>query len=213
MLKAVIFDMDGVVINSEPVSYRADKELFRQLGLDVPDAVYASLVGTAPHNNMQKLKELYDISLAQAALLDKRYKVYFDVFDKATDLELMPGVLEFITLLKQKGIKVLLATSAIKAKIERVFKRFNLDSYFDAVISGEDFEFSKPHPAIFLEAVNRTGYNKNECIIIEDSTNGIAAAKAAGVYCVAYKSPHGLPQDTDAADKIITDFRELISMF
>ncbi|WP_116788019.1 HAD family hydrolase [Flavobacterium psychrotrophum] len=213
MLKAVIFDMDGVVINSEPVSYRADKELFRQLELDVPDAVYASFVGTAPHNNMQKLKELYDISLTQAALLDKRYKVYFDVFDKATDLELMPGVLEFISELRQKGIKVLLATSAIKAKIERVFKRFNLDSYFDAVISGEDFEFSKPHPAIFLEAVNRTGYNKNECIIIEDSTNGIAAAKAAGVYCVAYESPHGLPQDTGAADKIITDFRELISMF
>ena len=213
MLKAVIFDMDGVVINSEPISYRADKELFRQLDITVPDAIYSSFVGTAPHNNMQRLKELYTIPLTHSELLDKRYKVYFDVFDKADDLSLMPGVIDFIKYLKERGITVILATSAIRTKIERVFKRLGISDYFDDVISGEDFEFSKPNPAIFLEAVKRTGFTKEECIIIEDSTNGITAAKGAGVYCVAYNSSHGLPQDTDAADKIITDFSELISMF
>lgn len=209
MVKAVIFDMDGVVINSEPISYRADKELFRQLNIDVPDTVYGSFVGTAPHNNMQRLKELYTIPLTHSELLDKRYKVYFDVFDKADDLSLMPGVSDLIKYLKEKGITVILATSAIRAKIERVFKRLGISDYFDDVISGEDFEFSKPNPAIFLEAVKRTGFTRNECIIIEDSTNGIAAAKAAGVYCIAYKSEHGLPQDTSAADIVITDFSEV----
>lgn len=161
---------------------------------------------------MQKLKELYTIPLTHAELLDKRYKVYFDVFDKAEDLTLMPGIIDFIKYLKDKRLTVILATSAIRAKIERVFKRLSLDGYFDDVISGEDFEFSKPNPAIFIEAVKRTGFSKEECIVIEDSANGIAAAKAAGVYCIAYKSGHGLPQEIGAADVEISDFKDVIAL-
>jgi beta-phosphoglucomutase len=118
-------------------------------------------------------------------------------------------VKDLIMDLHTHGIKLILASSAARRKIDKVFARFGLYPYFDEVISGEDFEFSKPHPAIFLEAVAKSGFEKSECIIIEDSTNGIQAAKAAGVYCIAYVSGHGLPQDTSGADKLITDFKEL----
>ena len=208
-IRAVIFDMDGVVINSEPLGFRANTELFKQLGLEVPESVYATFVGTAPHNNMQKLKQLYDIKLTFPELVDFRSKIYFDLFDKAEDLQLMPGFLDFITHLKANGIVTILATSSFREKIKRVFEKFPLAACFDDVVSGEDFEFTKPDPAIFIEAVKRTGFDKSECIIIEDSTNGIKAAKAAGVYCVAYKTGHGVTQDMTDADKIITDFSEL----
>ena len=201
--------MDGVVVNTEPIGYRANKELFRSLNIEVPDEVYATFIGSSDKNNMQKLKDLYNLEHTREQLLDEKYKYYFNVFDTATDLELMPGVEDLLKYLHAKGIKLLLASSAAKRKIEKVFSRFGLHHYFDEIISGEDFEFSKPHPAIFEEAVLKSGYRKDECIIIEDSTNGIIAAKAAGVYCVAYKSGHGLPQDTSAADKIITDFSEV----
>jgi len=104
---------------------------------------------------------------------------------------------------------LLLASSASNRKIEKVFTRFELHHYFDHKISGEDFEESKPNPAIFLEAVNRSGFSKDECIVIEDSTNGIKAAKAAGIYCIGYNSGQTMGQDTSLADMVITDFSQL----
>jgi len=211
-MKAVIFDMDGVVINSEPLGLRANTELFKQLGLDVPKSVYATFVGTAPTDNMRKLKQLYTIPLEYSELIAFRSKIYFDLFNKAEDLQLMPGILDFIANLKANGIVTILATSSFREKIKRVFDKFQLAACFDDVVSGEDFEFTKPDPAIFIEAVKRTGFDKSECIIIEDSTNGIKAAKAAGLYCVAYKTDHGVTQDMTDADKIITDFNELTDL-
>jgi len=209
MKKAVIFDMDGVLVNTEPIGYKASTAMYKSLNITVPDDVYATFIGSSDRNNMQRLKELYNLEHTREQLLDERYKHYYEVFDKADDLELMPGVKALIEDLHSNGMKLILASSATKRKIEKVFTRFGLHHYFDAVISGEDFEFSKPHPAIFLEAVAKSGFTKSECVIIEDSTNGIKAAKAAGVYCIGYKNNEHTTQDTSEADIIITDFSQL----
>ena len=209
MVKAVIFDMDGVVVNTEPIGYQANGELFKSLNIVVPDDVYATFIGSSDKNNMQRIKDLYSLEHTREQLLDEKYKYYYQVFDNATDLELMAGVKDLIVNLHSNGMKLILASSATKRKIGKVFDRFNLHPYFDHVISGENFEFSKPHPAIFLEAVAKSGFNAHECVIIEDSANGIQAARAAGVYCIAYKSGHGLPQDTTGANVVITDFATL----
>jgi len=209
MKKAVIFDMDGVVVNTEPIGYKANGALFKSLNITVPDDVYATFIGSSDKNNMQKLKDLYNLTATREELLDEKYKYYYEVFDKATDLQLMPGVEDLFKDLHNNGMKLLLASSAAKRKIDAVFNRFNLHHYFNAIISGEDFEFSKPHPAIFEEAVVKSGFAKHECVIIEDSANGIAAANAAGVYCIGYKSDHGLPQDTKNANMLVNDFGQL----
>lgn len=210
MINCVIFDMDGVVVNTEPIGYRANKEMYKSLGIEVPDGVYATFMGNSDKNIIQKLKGLYPaIKLTHEELLEEKYKYYFNAFDNAEDLDLMPGVKDLIAGLHSKGMKLILASSASKRKIEKVFTRFGLHGYFDAAISGEDFEFSKPHPAIFLEAVVQSGFPAEGCIVIEDSTNGIKAAKAAGIYCIAYNSGHTILQDTSAADEVITDFKEL----
>lgn len=209
MIYCIIFDMDGVVVNTEPIGYRANKEMYKSLNITVPDDVYASFIGNSDKNIIQKLKSLYDINMTHEELLEEKYKYYFDAFDNAEDLALMPGVKELIANLHENGMKLILASSASKRKINKVFTRFGLHSYFDSAISGEDFEFSKPHPAIFQEAVAKSGFNKDECIVIEDSANGIKAAKAAGIYCIGYESGLSLQQDTSLADVVVTDFKEL----
>ena len=201
--------MDGVVVNTEPIGYGANQKLYKALGITVPDAVYSTFIGNSDKNIIQKLKSLYTIDRTHEELLEEKYKYYFEAFDNAADLDLLSGVKDLIIDLHRNGMKLLLASSASKRKIEEVFTRFGLHSYFDAKISGEDFEFSKPHPDIFLEAVLKSGFPKEECVIIEDSTNGIKAAKAAGVYCIGYKSEHSMGQDTSLADEVITDFKQL----
>lgn len=210
MIKCVIFDMDGVVVNTEPIAYAANQKMYKSLGIRVPDDVYATFMGNSDKNIIQKLKGLYPgLTQTHEELLEEKYKYYFDAFDNAVNLHLMPGVLELIKDLHTHGMKLILASSSSKRKIEKVFTRFGLHPYFEGKVSGEDFEFSKPHPAIFLEAVRLSGYNRAECIVIEDSTNGIRAAKAAGIYCIAYSSGDTILQDTKEADKTITDFNAL----
>ncbi|MHA3787947.1 HAD family hydrolase [Flavobacterium hauense] len=209
MIKAVIFDMDGVVVNTEPIGYRANQELYKSLNITVPDDIYGTFIGNSDKMIVQKLKDLYPIELTHKELLDEKYNYYFNAFDTAEDLAMLPGVKDLIVDLYNNGIKLLLASSASNRKIEKVFTRFGLHQYFDHAISGEDFEESKPNPAIFLEAVAKSGFSKEECIIIEDSTNGIKAAKAAGVFCIGYNSGQTMGQDTSLADMVITDFNQL----
>jgi HAD superfamily hydrolase (TIGR01509 family) len=202
--------MDGVVVNTEPIAYEANQKMYKSLEICVPDNVYATFMGNSDKNIIQKLKGLYPgLTQTHEELLEEKYKYYFDAFDNAVNLHLMPGVLELIKDLHTNGMKLILASSSSKRKIEKVFNRFDLHQYFQGKVSGEDFEFSKPHPAIFLEAVRQSGYDRAECIVIEDSTNGIRAAKAAGIYCIAYSSGDTILQDTTEADKTIIDFSAL----
>jgi beta-phosphoglucomutase len=210
MIKAVIFDMDGVVVNTEPLGHAANQEMYKSLNIVVPDEVYSTFIGNSDKNIVQKIKDLYpQVTLTNDELLEEKFNYYFRAFDASADLDLMPGVRDLIADLHKNGMKLLLASSSAKRKIERVFTRFGLHRYFDHTISGEDFEFSKPHPAIFIEAVAKSGFTKEECIVIEDSTNGIKAAKAAGIYCIGYQSEHSMGQDTSMADRVITDFSQL----
>ena len=106
-------------------------------------------------------------------------------------------------------MQLILASSASKVTIERVFRRFKLYDYFTHLVSGEDFPKSKPDPAIFEHAVTLSIAPKMNCIVIEDSTNGIKAAKAAGIFCVGYNSIHSEAQDLSQADLIVNHFNEL----
>jgi HAD superfamily hydrolase (TIGR01509 family) len=108
--------------------------------------------------------------------------------------------------LHKEKFQLILATSSAKITLTKIFNRFGLFPYFKHIVSGEDFPKSKPEPAIFLEAVRLSGQPGKHCIIIEDSTNGILAANAAGVFCIGYQSKASGAQDLSTADKIINDF-------
>ena len=209
MVKTVIFDMDGVIVDTEPVHYYAYQQHFKELDVVVSDELYSTFTGNSTRNVYQKLVEAFRLQHEVELLISRKRELFNDAFDSKEDLELLPGVEALITDLHSNGIQLILASSSAKVTIERVFRRFGLHQYFSHIVSGEDFEFSKPHPAIFEHAASLSIAPKEECIVIEDSTNGIRAAKAAGIYCVGYQSEHSILQDTSIADMVISDFAEL----
>ena len=171
--------------------------------------MYTSFTGFSTRNTFQKLKETFGLDHDVEDLIQSKRTIFNDAFDTKEDLELLDGVRELIMDLHTNGVQLILASSASKVTIERVFNRFGLNPYFTHKVSGEDFPQSKPHPAIFEHAVGLSIAPKENCIIIEDSTNGVKAAKAAGVYCIGYNSIHSEAQDLSSADSIINHFKDL----
>jgi beta-phosphoglucomutase len=209
MIRTVIFDMDGVIIDTEPVHHHAFFTQFGELGLTISDEEYAGFLGKSTRNVFQQLKQKYHLGPEIDDLLRRKREIFNERFDTDPDLDLLPGVRALIEDLHQHGVQLVLASSASKGTIARVFNRFGLAPYFTHIVSGEDFEESKPNPAIFLHAAEVSETPVSECIVIEDSANGVAAAKAAGIYCVGYASAHSAGQDIHIADLIIRDFSEL----
>lgn len=209
MTQTVIFDMDGVIVDTEPVHSYAYFQHFAELNIDVSKDMFTSFMGNSTRNTFQKLKELFPIEGEVEDLIQRKRTLFNDAFDNKEDLYLIEGVEKLIQDLHQNGMQLILASSAAKVTIDRVFRRFNLHQYFTHIVSGEDFPNSKPHPAIFEHAASLSVAPKENCIVIEDSTNGIRAAKAAGIFCVGYNSENSKLQDLSLADVVVEHLDEL----
>lgn len=209
MIQTVIFDMDGVIVDTEPVHHYAYNQHFKQLNIEVSPEMYASFTGNSTKNTYEKLKANFEITDSIPDLVEAKRNLFNDAFDSKEDLCLIDGVEDLIKELHSNGMQLILASSSANVTIDRVFTRFGLHKYFTHLVSGEDFPNSKPHPAIFEHAAKLSGNSVDHCVVIEDSTNGILAAKAAGIYCVGYDSFNTKLQDYSKADRVIKDFSEL----
>lgn len=201
--------MDGVIVDTEPVHHFAYQQHFKQLNIEVSAELYASFTGNSTKNIYERLKSAYGLKEEVMDLVEVKRNLFNEAFDQKEDLFLLDGVEVLIQDLHQNGIQLVLASSSANVTIQRIFNRFDLDKYFTHKVSGEDFPKSKPHPAIFLKAAELAQTPVGNCIVIEDSTNGIMAAKAAGIYCVGYDSFHSKLQDYSLADQVISHFNEL----
>ena len=209
MLKAVIFDMDGVIVNSEPLHHLAYKKMFEEFKLEVSNSLYESFTGQSTHSICKQLCEIFNLNDAPNLLVQSKRKHFKVIFDNDTSFQMIDGALELIQDYFDNKITLVLASSASMTNIDRIFQKFNLNKYFKSKISGADLKESKPNPEIFVKAAKLTGHSKEECIVIEDSTNGIVAAKSAGIYCVGYNSFNSKNQNYDNANIVITDLNEI----
>ncbi len=209
MIKTVIFDMDGVIVDTEPLHKYAYYSHFKELGISVGADMYATFTGNSTRNVFQQLKTTFSLQDEVEDLIRRKRTIFNDAFDTSEALCLLPGVLDLIIDLHQSNIKLILASSASKQTIARVFNRFDLHQYFAHTVSGEDFPKSKPDPSIFIHAAKISGDELHECLVIEDSTNGVKAAKAAGLFCIGYNSEHSKLQDLGDADMKISSFSEI----
>lgn len=209
MFKAVLFDMDGVIIDSEPLHHKAYYAMFKEVGIKVSNELYESFTGQATLHVCKQLVSHFKLSQPPQALVNIKRSIFKNLFFNDPDLQLIDGVLECIKDYHKNGLTLVLASSASMLTINNVFTRFQLDQYFTAKLSGADLKVSKPHPEIFLKAAEASGYKKGKCMVIEDSTNGIKAAYAAGIYCIAFKSENSKNQDYTLANKVISSFDEI----
>lgn len=211
MIKTVLFDMDGVIVDTEPVHRFAYFEHFKELGIEVTEEMFTTYTGNSTRNVFQRIKEQFGINHDVESLIQRKRSIFNDAFDYKEDLTLLDGVEDLIKDFHANGIQMILASSASKVTIDRVFRRFNLHQYFSHIVSGEDFPKSKPDPAIFVHAAKLSGNTREECIVIEDSTNGVKAANAANIFCIGYRSFHSKLQNLETADMVISKFSEIDS--
>ena len=209
MIQTVIFDMDGVIVDTEPVHHYAYNQHFKQLGIEITPEMYASFTGNSTKNIFERLKAQFNLPQDVQTLVETKRQLFNEAFDHKEDLYLLEGVEDLIKDLYANGMQLVLASSSATVTINRIFNRFGLHQYFSHIVSGEDFPKSKPHPAIFEHAAFLSQTPVGNCIVIEDSTNGILAAKAAGIYCIGYDSFHSKLQDYSKADRVISNFKEL----
>ena len=210
MLKAIIFDMDGVIVNSEPLHRKAYFGMFEEFNLSVSNKLYESFTGKSTSAICKELCEIFDLSISHEKLMFSKRKHFKTIFDNDPEFQMIDGALSLIKNYFYNNLTLILASSASMTNINRIFKKFDLDKFFKAKISGADLKESKPNPEIFIKAAKLSGFNKSECVVIEDSTNGITASKSAGIYCIGFNSPNSKNQNYDKADLVVSNFNEIM---
>lgn len=207
-LKLVIFDMDGVIVDSEPIHFKSEKESFISLGIVVSKKEHESYVGMDQRGIWKEIKRRHKLFYSEEELIEKHIKILTTYIIKE-NLKPMDGVIELFDELEKNGIKKAVASSSPRKLIENILKRFGIYENFDFVISGEEVEKGKPEPDIFKQVAYTLGIQSNNAVVIEDSENGVKAAKEAGMKCIGFENPNSGMQNLSMADKVVKNFREL----
>ncbi|NLM76452.1 MAG: HAD family phosphatase [Clostridiaceae bacterium] len=209
MVKALVFDMDGVIIDSEPLHIEITVHVLRKLGGNPePDEIY-EFVGVRNDEMWAILKKRHNIKESVQEILEIHENYKKKRFSEA-ELETVDGTPELIKEAKEKGLKTALATSSPRFLAEYILKRFDLYKYFDVLVTADDISQSKPNPEIYTRAARALGVKPHECIAVEDAHLGVKAAKAAGMKCIAYVNPNSGNQDLSVADYKVHSIRDIV---
>lgn len=179
MIEAVIFDMDGVLADSEPFICEAAMAMFAEHGVQVRPEDFLPWVGTGENSYLGNVARQYGFALDIERDKARTYAIHGEIIKGR--LKALPGAVDFVQYCRSRGLKTALATGADRKKMQDVMMEIHLPPEdFDAVVNGLDVEKGKPHPDIFLEAVRRLGLPAERCLVVEDSTAGLKAALASG---------------------------------
>ncbi|MFP4661585.1 MAG: HAD family hydrolase [Halanaerobiales bacterium] len=207
-LEAVIFDMDGVIIDSEPIHYQVNKELYDELEIEVTDDEYNNFIGVSNLDHWNYLKERYNIAESVEELIARQTNQNIEHLQGFSE-EPIIGVMQLLEDLELENIRIGLASSSSLRYIKSVLEKFGIDDYFSVMVSGEDVERGKPHPDIFQETARKLKVDPENCVVIEDSQNGVRAAKEAQMKCVGFLNENSGNQDLSLADKLVDSMKKV----
>lgn len=208
MITTVIFDMDGVIIDSEPTHQKLEFEMFAELGLHISDEEHKTFVGTSSIDMWTRIKENHDLKKTPYELLMYGRKKYWDALDQGR-VPLVNGSKKLMSLLHQHDFIIQVASSATRPTVDKVIDHFNLGHLVSFRIGGNEVKKSKPDPEIFIKAAHQSSSKPLNCVVIEDSANGIKAANEAGMVSIGYKNPGTGDQDLSEADFVVRDLNEI----
>jgi len=184
MRQGAIFDMDGVLTDSEPLINAAAIAMFKEHGLTVQPEDFLPFVGTGEDRYIGGVAEKYQLPLDLPSAKRRTYEIYLELVPKK--LRAFPGAQQIVNSCRDHGMRVAVASSADRIKVEANLTQIGLPiAIWDAVVTGEEVTAKKPAPDIFLMASRKMNLRPAECVVIEDAVNGVQAAKAAGMRCIA----------------------------
>jgi beta-phosphoglucomutase len=183
MIGAVLFDMDGVLVDSEPFICKAAIMMFSELGAKVREKDFQPFIGMGENRYLGGVAELHGISINIEEAKARTYKIYSEITRGV--IAPLPGALSFVAKCRNKGLKLSLATSADRVKVEVNLREIGLPaSSFDSIITGLDVRNKKPFPDIYLKAAESLDISPGDCLVVEDAVSGIEAGKNAGCKCL-----------------------------
>lgn len=209
MIKNILFDMDGVLINTEPLHYRIWKQVMKENGVLIDYDHYKGCIGSTRAYLFDLIKEGYGVDFHGNPDVTRRFTEIKDEIIKNEGIPHIEGVQETVRHLYNKGYHMAVASSSSQYYIETQMRKLNLIECFEVLFSAENVKNPKPAPDVFLAAAQRLNARTEECLVIEDSYNGTRAAKAAGMLCYGFKNPDSGNQDLSFADKVFYSFEEL----
>lgn len=207
-LKALLFDLDGTLIDSEYFHYQCWMEILGTFSVSIPypDWVTTYAGHTMPRNCV-KLRETYGLDIPIAELVSWRERLSIEAFS-TKDIDLMPYALETLEFFKNKGLKIALVTAAPRYNVNLIFERNGLAHFFDVMVTRTDLLESKPNPECYRMACEQLGVNSTEGIAFEDTSTGLQAAKGANVSCYAIQRDTSLHASLGLADQLFLDLRQ-----
>ena len=213
-MRAVIFDMDGVLVDSEPLINAAAISMFRKKGLLVQPEDFLPFVGAGEDRYIGGVAEKYHFPLDVPEAKRRTYEIYLDLVPSR--LQAFAGAVEFVHACREAGLLIAVASSTDQIKVLANLQKIGLPpEFWDAVICAEDVINKKPAPDIFLAAATKLGARPNDCVVIEDAVNGVRAAHAAGMKCIAVAQTFAADrlQDADLIRENISSLRVADLMF
>jgi len=208
-VKAVIFDMDGVLVDTEPLHIQTEKRMFEKVNLDISDEEHAGYMGTATDVMWKQIIGKRNLPLDVAEMTELTIQEGLPFFYSLEKIDPMPGLIDLLEKLKTKNIPIAVASSSDPETIRVIIEKSGLRKYFLHVVSSSEVGKSKPEPDVFLQAAKLLGVAPENCVVFEDSKNGIKAAKAAGMFCIAYDGANSGEQNKSQADMQIGHYGEL----
>jgi HAD superfamily hydrolase (TIGR01509 family) len=182
-IRAVIFDLDGVLADSEPTWDEIDAQLLGEYGVKYRGEYHRDVLGVSYRASVEFFKKTFDIKAPTEEMMQRRGEIATEFF--ANRIGLFPHVKEVLEELRQMNLKLAVATSSVSASARPFLDRHLLTAFFEVIITGDEIERGKPHPDIYLRAAEKLGIVPHECLVIEDSLSGVAAGKAANMRVAA----------------------------
>lgn len=204
MIEAFIFDMDGVIIDSEPLHFDVDRQVLEYYGHSITQEQLEGYVGMTNPEFWSILRGEYGMSQTVEEIIEYQLGIKLGVLH-AAQMEPIPGIRELLAELRRGGIPRAIASSSPRVFIEAVLEKFGLQGEFDFVVSSEEVPRGKPSPDVYLRAAELLGADPARCVVLEDARHGVAAAKAAGMACIGYVNPNSGNQDLTQADLIVDE--------
>ena len=205
----IIFDMDGVLLDSEPMHQEIIYETFQLEGIPFDKAYIQTLTGMSAFPMWEKVKRDAQ-RLESVEELIKFHRDYFFKRLPEVKVPLVPHVKDVLEKFKNEGKHLSLASSSGHKLIDIFTQQTNIAHYFEVIMSGDDVQYSKPNPEIFLKVAQWYGLPATQFTVIEDSTNGVKAAKSANMKCIGFDNPLSGGQDLSQADLLIHSMQELL---